>query len=103
MERRKHPRFKVDLPVRFSKEHWSAQGRVIDISLGGCRVNSKAAVFTGDCLSMEISLPDSQPELTVELAVVRWSIGQQFGVEFVRMWPDEQSRLDQFAQRLAAD
>lgn len=52
---------------------------------------------------MEISLPDSQPELTVELAVVRWSIGQQFGVEFVRMWPDEQSRLDQFAQRLAAD
>lgn len=93
MNRRKYPRFQVDLPVSFSEDRLEGTGTMIDLSVEGCRIRSEASVFTGDYLAMQLHLPDQDCPLRIDLAAVRWSIGQEFGVEIIRLSPDQQTRL----------
>ncbi len=38
--------------------------------------------------------------MKVDLAAVRWSEGREFGLEFLRMQPEEQQRLRRFVSTL---
>ena len=93
MNRRKHSRFHVEIPISFSEDRLEGTGTVIDLSIEGCRVRSDAPVFTGDYLAMQFHLPDQDCPLRIDLAAVRWSIGWEFGVEIIRLSPDQQTRL----------
>lgn len=90
MERRKCPRIPVMLPAVFSGER-AGGGLVLDVSLEGCRVRSAAQMQKGNYLRMRIDLIGQT--LNVELAVVRWSNEEEFGVELIRIEPQEQDRL----------
>ncbi|GFK94794.1 Cyclic di-GMP binding protein [Fundidesulfovibrio magnetotacticus] len=64
--RRKHPRVECQIPTSVANEHFRAQGFVVDVSAGGCRVlaNLEAGepivnVMTGDMV--ELSLPLGGP------------------------------------------
>ena len=98
MEQRKHPRFAVQLPIAFSGDAISGDGTVIDIPKGGWQVTVASAqgVPAGTDLALRIALPDHAAPMEVTLAVVRWSQGQKFGLEFLRMEDDEQERLRRF-------
>jgi len=47
-----------------------------------------------------LHLPDGKPPLEIKVALVRWSRGQQFGLKFLTMEPDQQARLRRFVSSL---
>jgi hypothetical protein len=93
MEKRKCPRFPVMLPTVFSGER-AGGGLVVDVSLEGCRIQSVLPMRKGDYIRMRIDLIGET--LAGDLAVVRWSKQGEFGVELIRMAPDQQARLHGF-------
>lgn len=93
MERRKCPRFSVMLPAVFSGER-SGGGMVLDLSLEGCRIRSAAPIQKGDYIRVRMDLIGAT--LNGELAVVRWSREDEFGVELIRMEQEQQVRLREF-------
>jgi hypothetical protein len=99
-DKRLYSRHCLELPVCFSGDEISDRGLVRDLSVGGCRVRSQAIVVPGDFLGMLISLPGRDAPLAISLATVRWSIGQEFGVEFIRMEPDQQTLLHRLIHKL---
>ncbi len=97
---RKHPRAPFQCQIRFSRQEMSEAGTVTDLSLGGCKVDSEASVYVGMYLALQISLPGQEATLKVDQAVVRWVKAQQYGLEFISMWPEEQERLRHFVSTL---
>jgi PilZ domain len=81
------------LPALFSGER-AGGGMVLDVSLEGCRIRSAAPMEKGDYVRMRIDLIGET--LIGELAVVRWSTKDEFGVELIRMAPEQQDRLREF-------
>ena len=68
----------------------------------GCKVESDKYVsgIMGRCVKVRIHLPVHYDPLEVKQAVVRWWMGREFGLEFIRMRPEEQERLRQFLNML---
>ena len=93
MEKRKCPRFPVMLPAVFYGER-AGGGLVVDVSLEGSRIRSAVPMQKGDYLRIRIDLIGDT--LTADLAVIRWSRKDEFGVELIRMVPDQQARLRGF-------
>lgn len=69
---------------------------MVNLSLKGCKVNSEAGVKVGDAVSLIILLPGEEPPTAVDLALVRWTEGACFGLEFVSIGPAEANRLRRF-------
>lgn len=99
-DKRKFSRHHIELPVTFTGDQVSDHGRVLDLSVGGCRVKSAAAIFSGEFIGMLIELPGRDMPLAIGLAIVRWSSEQGFGVEFIRMERDQQALLHRLTQKL---
>jgi DNA-binding response OmpR family regulator len=93
IDQRKHSRFSITLPVAFGNGAFAYTGTLIDISHEGCRIRSADAAPGVKYFRVEIQLDDPHATLTVDLAVMRWSRNEEFGVEFIRMEPDHQARL----------
>ena len=93
MEQRKYVRYQVEYGASFSGDKISAQGLILDLSSLGCKVRTKVPVEKGEFLGVLIDVPRYEVPLHIALAVVRWSQGHEFGLEFIRMNPDQQERL----------
>ena len=94
-EGRKFPRFEVELPCLFSTDEgadWS--GTAVNLSRGGCAIRSTAPVKQGHYLRLLIFSSHSSP-IEIGLAPVRWTMGEQFGVEFILIAPQDVSRLEE--------
>ena len=92
MEKRKCQRFPV-MPALFFGER-AGGGLVVDVSLEGCRIRSAVPMPKGDYVRIRIDLVGET--LSGDLAVVRWSRKEEFGVELIRMASDQQARLRGF-------
>ena len=92
-DQRKYPRFPIFLPVSFGDGVIAQTGTVVDISHEGGRIKCTGAVPEMKYFRVEIQLDDPHDTLAVDLAVMRWSRNGEFGVEFIRMEPDQQARL----------
>jgi hypothetical protein len=51
-------------------------------------------------LEVRIHASEEDPPLKIQEAVVRWSRGQQFGMEFVTLAPEEWARLQHTVTQL---
>ncbi len=100
MEQRKHRRYRFHCEIWFPGKQVSVTGTASDLSVRGCKVESKKRVYIGKCLALQICLPDQVAPLVVDQAVVRWSRGLAFGVEFLAMQLGEQERLHRFVSTL---
>lgn len=67
-----------------------------DLSVRGCRIESRIAVKPGTELQLKIHLPHEPALLGITVAAVRWSRGETFGVEFTDMKDEEWKRLGRF-------
>jgi PilZ domain-containing protein len=93
-DRRRHPRMPVRYLGTFSTmQRGAGEGIVLDLSPGGCRVESSRDVRLGTELALRISLPNQVNPLAVDRAIVRWGHGHQFGLCFTSLRPEEQTRL----------
>ncbi len=63
-------------------------------------MDSDQPVQRGNYFALHVLLPDQAVPMKVDLAAVRWSSGREFGLEFLRMQPEEQARLRGFVSTL---
>jgi c-di-GMP-binding flagellar brake protein YcgR len=111
-ERRKHPRFSVDLPI----EYWqinkskSRPGRMIDVSEGGLLLHLSEPLEIGQNLGLNLFI-DIGPDLDSIEALVRvevvWKdlyLGKdgdyRIGVKFVDISPEDMDKLKTFLNTL---
>jgi PilZ domain len=90
MKPRYKERIQLKVPVLFTGSH-TGEGRVLDLTIPGCLIESPVKVEKGRSLQLKLFLPGLRSPFTVTLAVVRWTKGTQFGAEFIKM--DEAQRL----------
>ena len=100
MEKRKAPRFPVQFILDFLGQYSVGAGTVSNLSTAGCMVGSDLVVLAGWSLKLRLYLPGQVAPLVVDQAVVRWSRGLEFGVEFLAMQLKEQERLHRFVSTL---
>lgn len=92
-EQRKNRRFPVLFPVSFGDGVTAQTGTVVDLAREGCRIRCPDAAPGAKYFRAEIRLMDPYGTLTVDLVVMQWSRQGEFGIQFIRMEPDQQARL----------
>src|SRR6478672_4177052 len=101
MKPRYRQRIRFKIPIVFTMGSQIGEGRVLDLTIPGCLIESPIKVPKGQSLQLKMYLTGLETPLTVSLAVVRWSNGTQFGVEFIKMEKSHGVLLNRFmAQHL---
>ena len=101
MEQRKNLRFRVQFRSSFSSIAMvGGEGTVVDLSIRGCRIESPTDVQPGASLEVRIAAIEHEPPIQIQQALVRWSRGRQFGLEFVTMVPEEWARLQHTVKQI---
>lgn len=102
MEARKHARFAVQLPVSFNGDRISGEGEgtILNLSADGCAITSATVAATAAYLQLTMQLREREEPVQVDLAAVRWSAAARFGVEFIKVRPEEVERLKRFVKVL---
>ena len=95
-ERRATPRFLVQFRTTLSATtKLEGTGVMLDLSTGGCRIESPVILEPGVSLKLSISVPDVDWPLMIEAASVQWVSGQIFGLAFFQIRDTEHQRLEQ--------
>jgi len=100
MEGRKHTRFAVQLPVSFRGGQLSHGGTILNLSAEGCAITSESVAVAAVYLQLTMQLREREEPVQVDLAAVRWSSATRFGVEFIKIRPEEGERLKKFVKVL---
>lgn len=77
-----------------------ADGTMQNIGAGGCRVFSDTPPAVGDELSLQLHVPNFHVPLCIDRSIVRWLVGQEFGVEFLAVTERDQTALSSLLQQL---
>jgi len=93
-DRRNTPRYRVQFRTTVSTSTMlEGTGVLLDISMGGCRIQSWIAIERGTMVELRIHVPDLAWPLIIEAAMVQWVSGQLCGLAFTRIEQYEQQRL----------
>ena len=86
-DRRTVPRFRVQFRtlVSVNGRAIETRGSILDLSLGGCRVEAPLVVEPSILLELRIYIPGLDWPLMVDGAVVQWVKGHTFGLRFLRL------------------
>lgn len=104
MDIRKDMRFPVQFQALFSvANHAVGEGMTLNISTGGCKIESESRVEPGTELELHIHLPNQTSTLEIKRAAVSWSRDREFGVKFLSMRTEEELRLRLFLEPLQLD
>ena len=96
IDRREHLRIPVRLYLSFSGGKVRGEGTVLDLSMGGCIIKSRAQVHTDDIFYLQLSLDDGEHPLEVA-AIVRSVSARGIAFKFLRA-AHESKRLLSFVQ-----
>jgi hypothetical protein len=66
----------------------------MDISAGGCKIESDLMVAKGTPLECRIHVPGLDWPLRIDEATVRWTDGKTFGLRFSKISPQELEKLE---------
>jgi len=102
-EKRSHPRFTAQFRSTFSGGQREGQGKTLDLSDGGCRIETDQPVVVGASFECRIYAPGLSWPLRIDEAQVRWVKGKTFGLQFIVIHPDEQAKLKQVLINLKAE
>lgn len=102
-ERRVQPRFTAQFRSTFSGNQQEGHGRTVDISAGGCKIESDMKVEQGEKFECRLHIPGLDWPLRVDEAIVRWVGTNSFGLAFSRIAPDELVKLTSVLTDLEAD
>ena len=101
VDRRATPRLRVQFRTTFSgSTNKEGMGVMLDLSSGGCRVESPVPVEPGLLLELRIYALNIEWPLMIEAASVQWVSGKTFGLAFFRITESEQQRLGQVIEDL---
>ncbi len=92
-ERRVQPRFTTQFRSTFSGQRQEGQGRTLDISAGGCKIESDMKVELGRKFECRLHVPGLDWPLRIDEATIRWVEGNTFGIGFTRIASAEFDKL----------
>lgn len=92
-ERRVQPRFTTQFRSTFSGQNEEGRGRTLDISSGGCKIESDMQVAQGATFECRLHVPGLDWPLRIDEATVRWTAGNTFGIAFTRIRSEELAKL----------
>ena len=97
MEKRQQPRFTSQFRSTFSGGQREGQGRTLDLSTGGCMIETDFPVVVGTSFECRIYVPGLDWPLRIDEAQVRWvkAKTKTFGIQFTKIQPDEEAKLKQ--------
>lgn len=96
IDRREHLRIPVRLCLSFSGGKVRGEGTVMDLSLGGCVIQSQTQVHVDDIFYLEIAIAQDEPPIEVA-AMVRSVSTRGIALKFLRK-AQENKRLLSFIQ-----
>ena len=103
IEKRKHPRYKIQFRTHFSLKSPMVAGEGIleDVSLKGCRLTTETQLTPGAEVEMCIfTLEDPNP-IVIDSATVQWGSSKVFGLAFKQLRLTAQRRLAQLCRGMA--
>lgn len=103
MNQRSESRLPITCSVSFSGYKLELEGRVTNLSMSGCALESEESIQPGTPLFLSVSLPDSDEPLDIELATVRWSQEGACGLKTIIMGLDSRERLQTFLEQSLAE
>lgn len=74
----------------------TGEGRLLDLSLEGCRIESARPLPVNTYLSLRLQISPDELPILVDLAAVRWARGTNCGVHFLSVQPLQAGRLQTF-------
>ena len=92
-EKRQQPRFTSQFRSTISGGQGEGQGRTLDLSIGGCKIETDFPVVVGAAFECRIYVPGLDWPLRIDEAEVRWVKGNTFGIQFKKLHPDEEANL----------
>ncbi len=93
-DRRTTPRLRAQFRTTFaSSSALEGTGIMLDLSTGGCRIESPVRIEAGESLELRIYAPDIEWPPMIESASVQWASGQTIGLAFFRIREPERLRL----------
>ena len=102
-EKRLQPRFTAQFRSTFTSGQREGRGKTLDLSDGGCRIETDKTVDIGASFECRIYAPGLDWPLRVDLARVRWVKGNVFGLEFLTIKPGEKLKLRKVISSLKAE
>lgn len=102
-DRRVQPRFTAQFRSTFSGQRQEGQGRTLDVSAGGCKIESDMKVEQGAKFECRLHIPGLDWPLRIDEATVRWIDGNSFGIAFSRITPEECAKLKTVLSELERD
>ena len=95
VEKRQQPRFTSQFRSIISGGQGEGRGRTLDLSIGGCMVETDLPVDVGASIECRIYVPGLDWPLRIDEAQVRWVKANTFGIQFTKIQPDEEAKLKQ--------
>jgi len=95
MEKRQQPRFTSQFRSIISGGQQEGQGRTRDLSTGGCMIETDYPVVEGASYECRIYVPGLDWPLRIDEAQVRWVKANTFGIQFMKIQPEEEAKLKQ--------
>lgn len=93
-ERRTDQRIPLNLSARYGGLSGAHEAKIEDISMGGCFVNARGQVVTGETIILEIKMPSGE-WLQLRGEVTSWQLGIGFGLVFSFLTDEEERTLQQ--------
>lgn len=94
--RREHYRLAVAYGALFSDNAVVGEGKVTNLSVFGCTIETATPVPCEQTLAMRLILPDKIESLPIDIAEVRWVNGNKVGLKFVQVERTANVRLHGF-------
>lgn len=98
--RRKEARYETSFPVQVFGDATIIEGQAKDLSTLGCAIEAGEVPPPQSYVRLELSIPDGEPPLEIQLAAVRWSHEPHFGVEFIAFGDVQRTRLRRYLASL---
>ena len=90
--RRTDERISTNLPAKWGGLDGDHEGRIEDLSMGGCFVNTSGRADVGEIVGVEIKLPNAE-WLALRGEVCSYQVGIGFGLLFSFLTDDEEQTL----------
>ena len=84
VEHRKERRTVTAVPVQIIGDLFHANGYTVNLSTSGCAIAGAQVPEKGQHVFLWLQPPKPYTSIKIQLAVVRWTVSEMCGVEFIR-------------------
>jgi PilZ domain len=99
-EQRLYQRFPVNFPIAFANDEVTGKGRVGDISMAGCTVQTDAQMAQGAIFHLSLGIQDAVSTIKIDAARVRNVQLDRVGLEFLKFQKREREHLQNLVRAL---